>query len=294
MSIGQNAYRSFRSTVPRRFRRSLGAAVEEFGIRTSGMRMLPSFAIVGGQRCGTNSLYEYLLAHPRIARALPIPEVHFFDLNFDRGLSWYRGHFPTGVNAALTKSKPGLITGESSPYYMFHPHAPKRMAETLPDIKLFVMLRNPVDRAYSHYAHERTRGHERLSFEEAVAREPERLEREVERMLGDPNYQSFNHQHFSYLSRGVYHEQLEILFSLFSRGNVCVVFSEQLFDDPATVHAQAVRFLGLPPSPPIEYRKHNPGRYTGMSSETRARLTEHFSGSNARLYHLLGSRPRWD
>jgi hypothetical protein len=289
-------YDSLRSLVPRPLRKSIGVVIEDVRARTSQLRFLPAFLIVGGQRCGTNSLYEYLIRHPNVARALPDQEVHFFDCNFHKGLNWYRGHFPTRARAKLTKlrSGSGLISGESSPYYMFHPFVAARIAESLPGIKLLVLLRNPVDRAYSHYHHERARGHETLSFEEAVAREPVRLRGEVDRIRRDPTYNSFNHQHFSYLARGEYLTQLQTLFSRFPRENILVLISEQLFADPAEVHARALRFLGLRSIPLSTYVRHNPGRYDDMDPGVRSRLVEHFNEPNARLFRFLGLDDPWE
>src|SRR5947209_2592633 len=109
-------------------------------------RGMPGFLIIGAQRCGTTSLYDDLVKHPSIATASQ-KEIHFFDLNFQKGIDWYQAQFP-GLG------QKGFITGEASPYYIFHPLAPKRILAAAPEIKLIVMLRNPVNRAYSHYQHE--------------------------------------------------------------------------------------------------------------------------------------------
>lgn len=258
------------------------------------MRLLPSFIIMGGQRCGTNSLYEYIVKHPDVGRALPNQEVHFFDLNFHKGFGWYQGHFPLRSRTWLNpRSRTPLITGECSPYYMFHPFAPQRIAAALPAVKLFVLLRNPVDRAYSHYQHERSRGFESLSFEEAIEREPERLSGEVRRMQSDPGFHSFNHHRFSYVARGMYADQVERLFSLFPRENVLVLISERLFADPASTRQEALRFLGLPADQLASYPHYNPGRYSDMDPGIRMRLMKNFADSNERLYQLLGTDFRW-
>jgi hypothetical protein len=296
MGIGQSAYSSLRSLTPGPLRRPVAVALEEFGALTNALRMMPSFIIVGGQRCGTNSLYEYVVGHPSAGRAMPGQEIHYFDVNFDRGPAWYRGHFPTRVRSEITKRKleTPLVTGECSPYYMFHPHAPQRIAEMLPSIKLLVLLRDPVDRAYSHYNHERARGYETLPFENAIDQEPDRLRDEVERMQRDPQYQSFNHQHFSYVSRGEYISQLEVLYSLFPKQNILVLISEDLFANPAAVHARVLEFLGLPRLLLSSYPKHNPGRYSDIGPRVRRRLAARFAEPNHRLYHLLGGDLRWE
>ncbi len=110
---------------------------------TSGSRRLPDFIILGAQRAGTSSLYYYLSQHPQILPAVR-KELHFFDDHYRRGLGWYRSQFPT-------RGARGTITGEATPYYLSHPHAPARIQRLLPQARLIVLLRNPVERAISHY-----------------------------------------------------------------------------------------------------------------------------------------------
>ena len=170
--------------VPRPAKVALSRSLEAVGSWTSGMRILPTFQVVGAQRSGTSSLYEYLVNHPLVGRS-SVEEVHFFDSHFLRGLDWYQGHFPTRARAALTERRHGraMIGGEATPYYMAHPLAIPRLAQTLPSSRLIVVLRDPVDRAYSHYQHEVALGAETLSFAEALDREDERLAGEVEAFL---------------------------------------------------------------------------------------------------------------
>ena len=115
----------------------------------------PDFLIIGTQRGGTTSLYDYLSEHPCIAGAVK-KEIEFFDLNYHRGIGWYRAHFPSVLERLYARRARGrkLVTGEATPYYLFHPHAPRRMQEAAPESRLIILLRNPVERAYSHYWHE--------------------------------------------------------------------------------------------------------------------------------------------
>lgn len=295
VDLAQRSYGSVRSALPNILQRSAIAAVEGIGRASSSLRIDPSFLIVGGQRCGTNSLYEYLSRHPNIGRALPIQEVHYFDINFQRGASWYRSHFPTRMRAAITQWKTGrpLVTGESSPYYMFHPHAPARIAQAHPDMKLLVLLRDPTDRAYSHYRHECQRGIETLGFGEAVEAESERLAGETAKMEQDPAYYSFNHHHFSYVSRGHYVDQLERLYSVFPKENVLPIVSERFFADPEPAYAEVLDFLGLPHHTLKEYSRFNMGRAASFDDRLRARVAERYASSNERLSRLLGVSLPW-
>jgi Sulfotransferase domain len=265
---------------------------------TAGMRMLPDYIIVGAQRAGTTSLHRHLLKHPNVARTLlGLKGMHYFSTNYGRGFSWYRSHFPTNAAKAKFEVANGskLVVGEGSPYYIFHPLALDRMAEALPEVKVIVMLRDPVARAYSHYQHMLYEGLERVpTFEEALELEPKRLEGEVEKILAAPGYKSFHHQHHSYLSRGHYAAQIEKLWSLYPKEQALILRSEDFLSDAAAGLKETVEFLGLPPFEfPPELREHNVGRYPKIDPETKARLAEHFRPSNERLYELLGRDMGW-
>ncbi len=241
--------------------------------------MPPDFIIVGAQRCGTSSLYAYLAQHPLIAPAAR-KEVHYFDLNYAKGIEWYRSQFPP-------KTDPGVLTGEASPYYLFHPLAGKRCAEAVPEAKIIVLLRDPADRAYSHYHHEVRKGREELSFEEALDCEEERLAGERERLIADPAYRSRAYQSYSYQARGVYADQLEVWIEGFGRERMLIVESERLFEDPAAEYPRVLEFLGLPLAAPAEYRRWNAGSYEAMAPETRRRLESYFEPHMRRLRVLL-------
>lgn len=252
---------------------------------------LPDFLIIGAQKSGTTYLYGLLNSHPQVEPPAR-KEVHYFDSprNFRKGLDWYRSFFPSSEAA-----RGGFITGEASPYYLYHPHAPRRAAEVVPEARLIAVLRNPVDRAYSEYNDRVRSGFETLSFEEAVEVEAERLEGEKERMLADEYYFSPRHRRYSYLDRGIYVDQLLHWEKFFARDLMLVFESEELFRDPLGSMERAAEFLGLRKgaveSPPDRFR--NDGRYSPMAPETRQRLYEYFEPHNRRLYEYLGRYLGW-
>lgn len=268
---------------------------------TNPIRLMPDFIIIGAQKGGTTSLYSYLTEHPNIASA-STKEVHFFDHRFHLGLSWYRAHFPTGIEQYYAQHvrKQVFITGEASPGYLFHPLAPKRIASLLPHVKLIVLLRNPVDRLYSQYRHKVARGREKLPVEEAVAREEERLRGEREKIASQKNYYSPNFQHFSYKTRGMYAEQLEIWFSLFPREQFLIMKSEDMYKDPAAIYKQTLEFLNSPIYEPAslqkEYKQYNKSQEVSsrLDPAFRKELVEYFKPHNARLYRLVGRDFEWD
>lgn len=262
---------------------------------TSPFRVLPDFIILGTMKGGTTSLYRALMDYPCVAPALK-KEVNFFAGKCGRNIWWYRAHFPTYLRrfAVCHQSHQILMTGEATPSYMFDPHAPRRIWETLPKAKLLMMLRNPVDRALSHYHHVVRKGKEPLSFEAAVEEEPVRLEGELERMLEDEHYRSFPLGQWSYLSRGIYIDQLLRLETYFSPEQILVIQSEEFFNRPYVVMKRVAGFLGLPAWQPRRLPRENTGDYPPMNPATRKRLVAYFAPHNQRLYEHLGIDFGWD
>ena len=252
---------------------------------TSGGRPLPDFLILGAQKAGTTSLHAHLCEHPRVASPVT-KEVHYFDLSYGRGSGWYRAHFHPGA--------PGSLAGESTPYYLFHPLVPARVRELLPEAKLIVLLRDPVDRAFSQHNHERALTFEQLEFEAAIELEAERLAGEEERIVAEPGYRSFGHQHHSYLARGLYAEQLALGFEAFGRDCFLVLGAEDLFADPAGAIVASEEFLGLEPHVPADLSARNARSYAPIEPRLRRRLQEHFAAPNQRLFELLGREFDWD
>ena len=260
---------------------------------TAPLRMRPDFLIVGGQRCGTTSLFKTLMQHPAVARPFLRKGVHYFDLHYDAGASWYRGHFPITVSSRLRRRGSPVLTGESSPFYMFHPQAPGRIAADLPDAKLLVLLRDPVERAYSAHAHEIARGFETLPFPEALEAEAGRIAGERERMLADPTYLSRPFQHNAYVTRGQYIDQLLELERAVGRERMLVLDSGDFFAQPEQVFGRVVEFHGLPMPDGIHYEQHNARRRSPMSEELRARLVAHYACYDERLADWWGRQPSW-
>ena len=270
--------------IPTPVRVVLRNAVWTYGRATARARALPDFLIIGAQRAGTTALYEYLRRHPTITGPAR-KEVNFFDVHHRRGPAWYRGQFPRRRRDALV--------GEASPSYLFHPLAPERVAALLPEVRLIALLRNPIDRAHSHYHHEVELGREPLTFEEALEREEERMRGELERMLADPAYFSHAWWNHTYLARGRYAEQLERWLAVFPRERLLVLPSEALFDRPAESYASILEFLGADPHDLGSYPRVFGRDYPDMSTETRRRLSDYFAEPNRKATELLGMELGW-
>lgn len=260
----------------------------EYRELTGALRGLPSALIIGAQKGGTTSLFNYLVRHPDVLQPFG-KELHYFDLNYHRGERWYRGRFPYAH-----RLRGAVLTLDASPYYLAHPQVPRRAAGLLPSVKLIAVLRNPVDRALSHYQHEVRGGRETLSFAQAIDREAERLAGEEERLRSDPGYYSYNHHRYSYTLRGCYLEQLRRWTEHFPRSQLLVLQSERLFRDPAAATETVQRFLGLRPHRAGQYKPFLQGDYAReMPAELRARLVAYFDPHNRELYRWLGEEYDW-
>lgn len=281
--------RGAKRLLPSPAKRATGTVLRAYGTLTAPWRSLPDFLVIGAKRCGSTSLYSYVLQHPDVAPMFPAAEgkkgTHYFDRHSTRSMPWYRSHFP--------RSSSGRLCGEASTYYFSHPYSAQRAAATVPGAKLVALLREPGERAFSQYRDEVKNGNETLSFADALAREPERLEPELERMRADPHYYSFRHEHLSYLTWGRYAEHLERWLEVFPRDQLLVLRSEDLFAEPERVFRRVTDFLGLTPFAP-PFRRYNEAPAGRLDPAARALLTTYYEPHNARLGELLGpTAPAW-
>ncbi|MQA03052.1 MAG: sulfotransferase [Streptosporangiales bacterium] len=281
--------------MPPAVRRPVSTVVRTAGKFTSSARILPSALIVGAQRAGTTSLHRTLLQHPAILGPLHKKGVHYFDVSYPQGGDWYQGHFPLRASVRRLAQRVGVppIAIESSPYYMFHPLAATRFARDLPGVRVVVMLRDPIARAYSAYTHERARGFETAEFADALALEEERLAGEETRIHADAGYISHAHRHNAYLARGRYAEQLANLTAAVGSGRVHVVDSGDFFTDPAATYREVVAFLGLPDWPAVHHEQHNARPRTDLDAATAERLRAYFAPHDEQLATWLGWQPSW-
>jgi hypothetical protein len=207
-------------------------------LRSQSFQRLPNFLCIGVQKAGTTLLYEILRQHPQIF--LPqVKEVHFFDIdeNFNKGIEWYQQHF--------YGSEDYKLVGDVTPAYIFFEHVPERIKQILgPEIKLLIMLRNPVDRAYSHYWMSFRRGYEGLSFEKAIAKEGSRIK---------DGY--LTRHRFSYISRGFYAKQLKTYLSFFPGQNINIVIFEQFTTNMKVHIEELLDFLGCTSA--FEFKNNN-------------------------------------
>ncbi|MEL7006018.1 MAG: sulfotransferase domain-containing protein [Bacteroidota bacterium] len=227
---------------------------------------LPDFLGIGAARCGTSWLDSVLRSHSELYMPERRKEIHFFDLYYDRGLSWYQNFFqdnspkeqkqklepkPEPQNSHASKShhqesgqklgkgsgqKSGQKSGEITPEYLYYPEVPHRIQQHLPDCKFLVMLRNPADRAYSHYGFLIRELNESRRFETLIEEAPEVFD------------------------RGLYYQQLQRYLEIFPSENFLVLIFEEVMSNPNQALNQLSEFLGIAASqfnPDVVSRKVN-------------------------------------
>ncbi len=276
--------------------------------------MLPNLLIVGAQKSGTTSLHRLLQSHRGIFFPPRPQEIHYFDIeeNFRRGPTWYQRFFEDWAGQPYC--------AQTSPLYMYEPAAARRIHDLLPEARILFILRNPVDRAYSHYWHEVRFGYESRSFSEALDLEAQRISLGFE-----------GRRQYSYLDRGRYAGQVERFFRLFGKEHCRVVLQDDLKASPETVRLEVSQFLRLPledfaPDPPQGWHFNRAGvprswalqrfrrrlrrftplavaidrinlrrdGYPSMEPEVRARLEAELRPQIAALEKLLGmDLSRW-
>lgn len=237
----------------------------------------PRFLVIGGKRCGSTSLTSWIFQHPNVLPCRTAKGTHYFDVHHHRGWRWYLGAFPA--------TSAGQITGEGSPYYSFHPSSLDWVADELPDVKLLLVLREPADRAYSHYNYNVKRGLEHLPFEEALDCEADRLAGEEDRLLADTSYAAWNFRHFGYLARGHYDEHVANVLARFPTEQLLVLKSEALFSDPTTQLSRVWKHLELPDVAIPGLSAHKQLSYEEpLPNGVRARLSTYYTPRLTRLY----------
>lgn len=239
----------------------------------------PNFLIIGATKCGTSSLHAYLKSHPQILLSFK-KELQFFSRNFDLGLDWYLAHFPPICD------RPEFITGEASPGYFHINDTDRHLFESFPNMKLVLLLRNPVDRAYSeYYQHCKVGRTPEETFATIVRDEIQTVERsstaELEDLVG-------------FAITSLYAYKIERWLRLFPREQFLIIQSETLFRQPSQVMAQVYEFLGVSNIERAYYRASNAGSYPPMDDETRQILKDFFRPHNQRLEEILGQTFDWD
>ena len=243
----------------------------------------PDFFIIGGMRCGSTSLHHYISHHPQIITPLK-KEIHFFGENYVNGIDWYLSHFPPVPEAN------GILTGEASPCFAEY-GIWNRVFQWFPNLKLIVVLRNPVERAYSHYNHTICWHSEYHEFEAAVAADLEEDSQKELLKQGDNTYLKVKSD---YLRLSLYFYWMKEWLQLFPKEQLLVLRSEDLYTDPALVTQKVFDFLELPKCNISSFLHTNKGDYNVLDTSLRARLKNYFQPHNQKLENFLNMKFDWD
>ena len=239
----------------------------------------PNFLIIGAEKSGTSSLYQYIIEHPHVLGAIE-KEIHFFTYNFDKGLDWYRSHFyPLAQNS-------NYITGEASTSYIAcHNNAPQRVLKLFPQVKLIAVIRDPVARAISHY-HQLVRlGKEYRSLEEIV-------QTELEILKNVDDIWSIKQQYWAQ-AKGILWHSLYVYFlqqwlKVFPREQLLILRSEDLFTNTQDTMSQVFNFLEVGQFPKRNYKTYNSGgKYHQLQESLIKQMQDFFEPHNEKLERLL-------
>jgi len=243
---------------------------------SSAGRSLPDFLVVGGVRCGTSSFFNWIATHPDV-RGASRKEVHFFDYNYDRGAGWYRSFFPGRTAHG--------VSFEASPSYLAHPSASTRAHDLVPDARIIAILRDPVDRAWSHYRFRRASGHEIRTFAAAMGDE---LSVDDAGPAGGFSAE----RTVPYLVGGRYADQLPVWIDAFGNDRVLVIDATAMFERPTEVQAEVQNFIGVSHLDiPLERLNLSPPE--PLDEQTKSELQDYFEPHNVRLADLVEAPIGW-
>ena len=259
---------------------------------TGFIRVIPDFLVIGAKRCGTTSLYQHLPEHPCISKS-PYDNMGFFNDNFHLGVNWYKSFFPTTFTRNKIKSKFGdFLAFDVTTKYMEEESTANNVYQTKPNMKIIIILRNPVDRAYSQYHLSVRQTAERRSFEDVVEENMNRLNKE-----SHEHYEikpRFSAKEDNYLKKGLYALQLRYWLKIFPRENILIVSTEEFESNQQIIYNKIFEFLNISKFEVKNTKKMEKGNYPPIKSETRNLLLDYFRPHNHELFELINMEFDWD
>ena len=273
---------------------------------TGFIRVIPDFLVIGAKRCGTTSLYQHLSEHPCISRS-PRDNIGFFNENYHLGINWYKSLFPTKFTRDKIIKKHGkFLTYDVTPQYLREPYVAKRMFQTFPKMKLIVLLRNPIDKSYSHHIMGKNSNtlnnnpewegidNKQVSFEDIVNRDIEFISK-YEKKNGELNDNYFrNVITKTNLARGFYAQFLRKWFDVYDRKQFLILSSSELANSTQKTLNKIFNFLEIPEYDIPDTTKINTQKYEPMKKQTREILIQFFKKYNNELYELIDRKFDWD
>ncbi|MDC0205082.1 sulfotransferase domain-containing protein [Nitrosopumilus sp.] len=257
-----------------------------YGI-TAKSRVLPDFLIIGSVRSGTTSLYYDICQHPSIEKAA-YDEIGYFDDNYHLGENWYRSFFPTKNKMQKIKQNTRkAITGEDTPFYIWNEIASKRIKKDLPGVKLIVILRNPVERAYSNYFLGVREGNEINNFDQAIKEDIKLIENKTPEKLENYDYKR------SYIAKGFYAKQLKKWLKNFQKDQIYIISTEELEKNPKVVLNNIFQFLKLSDFSINQINQYKKSKYPEINYDIKKKLNDYFEPHNEELFKLINKKFDW-
>ena len=239
--------------------------------------------------------FEYLISHPNVHPPKG-KEIDFFDRLYSRGINWYKVGFPFKIqkffDTVFLRKK--FLTGEATPRYIEHPHAINRIKEITPNAKFIILLRNPIDRAFSQHNMNVKNDYEINNFSDALKEEPRRIANRIEKMSNDVSYYSWNFDLYAYLEHGIYVDKIKRWMEVFPKEQFLIIQSEEFFKNPSKIYNDVLEFLGLPSYDLKEYDAIRKQQKSILEKHTREKLQHYFKPHNDKLYELLGKKFDWE
>ena len=247
-----------------------------------GIGSKPDFLIIGAQKSGTTSLFNYLIDYGKNFTPPLQKELYFFTEHFHKGFNSYEANFPVFKK----------VTGEATPDYLFYHGAPKKIYEYNPNIKLVVILRNPTERAFSQYCHQnytwKTKASDPLSFSVAIREEEKRFH------IDEKSKYFYEYKYYSYKKRGIYIEQIKNWLKFFDKDKIHFIVLDELEQNFKQEIVNLMTFLNIERNnKEISNKIYNPSPKSEMKEEDKAYLNSFFKSYNQELFDFLGKENIW-
>ncbi|MEO1050649.1 MAG: sulfotransferase domain-containing protein [Bacteroidota bacterium] len=255
---------------------------------TANFRAKPSFIVAGIQKGGTTSLYNYLCQHPRISPILQ-KEIHFFDRNYNKGMGWYLGNFPLKFTIPSDN-----IVGEATPTYLYSKNAANRISEKLPNSKIIIVLRNPVDRAYSDFNYGVKLGFHKSykGFRDRINKELEWLNDNISEFQIEKDHSELIGKNCAYLAPGLYNIWIKYWMNNF-KNRLFILTSEEFFGSTEQVLNRIFEFLNLPKHDLGELKTFNSNDYQRLDLKDKQVLSDFYRPHVLELEQILGRELNW-
>jgi hypothetical protein len=245
----------------------------------------PDFFIIGAQKYGTTSLYDFLTNASNDIKPAISKELRFFTERNHRGSDFYKSLFP------IFKGK--SLTGEATPDYFYYHRCPQLVYDYNPEAKVIIILRDPVQRAFSQYSHQnytwKTHASDPMPFSKAIREEESRFH------VDELSKFYYDYKYYSYKSRGLYYKQLCNWLKYFELGNIHIVFLEDFKEKPKDTIREILSFLGVKPFfENLNFPIKNKSPDSAIKEADQRYLREFFREDSTKLFELLGEQPRWE